>query len=34
VFTDVTDVCGAGSDESCTSTVAVTVEEIQVLGTR
>lgn len=34
VFTDVTDACGAGSDEPCTSTVTITVEEIQVLGTQ
>jgi hypothetical protein len=34
VFEDLTDVCGAGSDESCASTVDITVEEIQVVGAR
>ncbi|MGH3680354.1 MAG: hypothetical protein ACRDT2_08905 [Natronosporangium sp.] len=34
VFTDVADVCGAAGDEPCASTVAITVAEIQVVGTR
>jgi hypothetical protein len=34
VFEDLTDVCGAGSDEPCTSTVEIAVEEIQVVGAR
>jgi hypothetical protein len=33
-FTDITDVCGASSDEPCTSTVEITVVEILVVGAR
>lgn len=33
-FTDITDVCGASSEEPCATTVEVTVEEIQVVGAR